>query len=45
MAIGPIFFKEILFFDLLEESTSVLMWAVSKIWEGKIEEQDSSFLK
>jgi len=31
MAIGPIFFKEILFFDLLEESISVLMWAVGKI--------------
>jgi len=31
MAIGPIFFKEILFFDLLEESTEVLIWAVGKI--------------
>jgi len=31
MAIGPIFFKEILFFDLLEESTEVLIWIVIKI--------------
>jgi len=45
MDIGPIFFQEILFFDFLEESTPILIWAVGKIWEGKIEEQDFSFLK
>jgi len=31
MDIGPIFFKEILFFDFLEESTQILIWAVGKI--------------
>jgi len=31
MEIGPIFFKEILFFDFLEESTPILIWAVGKI--------------
>jgi len=31
MDIGPIFFQEILFFDLLEESTQILIWAVAKI--------------
>lgn len=45
MDIGPIFFKEILFFDFLEESTQILIWAAVKIQEGKIEEQDFSFLK
>jgi hypothetical protein len=41
----PIFFKEISFFDFLEESTQILIWAVVEMWEGKIEEQDLSFLK
>jgi hypothetical protein len=35
MDIGPIFFKEILFFDFLEESTPSLIWAAVKIQEGK----------
>jgi len=45
MDIGPIFFKEILFLDFLEEWTPVPVWAVVKILEGGIEEQDSPFLK
>jgi len=43
--IGPIFFKEISFFDFLEESTPIPIWAAVKIQEGKIEEQDFSFPK
>jgi hypothetical protein len=35
MDIGPIFFKEILFFDFLEESTPILIWAVVRIQEGR----------
>jgi len=31
MDIGPIFFQEISFFDFLEESTQILIWAVVKI--------------
>jgi len=31
MDIGSIFFKEILFFDFLEESTQIFIWAVVKI--------------
>jgi len=31
MDIGPIFFKEILCFDFLEESTPIVIWAVVKI--------------
>jgi len=31
MDIGPIFFKETLFFDFLEESTQILIWAAVKI--------------
>jgi hypothetical protein len=45
MDVGPIFFKEISFFDFLEESTPILIWAVVKMQEGKIEEQDFSFPK
>jgi hypothetical protein len=45
MDIGPIFFKEIPFFDFLEESTLFFICAVVRIWEGEIEEQDFPFLK
>ena len=45
MDIGPIFFKEISFFDFLEESTHILIRAVVEIQEGKIEEQNFSFPK
>jgi hypothetical protein len=31
MDIGPIFFKEILFFDFLEELTLIPIWAVVKM--------------
>ena len=45
MEIGPIFFKETSFFGFLEELTQILIWAVVKMQEGKIEEQDFSFPK
>jgi hypothetical protein len=45
MDIGPMFFKEILFFDFLEESTSAFIYAVVMVWEGRTEEQGSSFPK
>jgi len=45
MEIRPIFFQEILFFDFLEESTSLLIDTAGKSREGKIEEQDFSFPK
>jgi hypothetical protein len=35
MDVGPIFFKEILFFDFLEESTQIFIWTVVKMQEGK----------
>jgi hypothetical protein len=35
MDVGPIFFKEILFSDFLEESTQILIWTVVRIQEGK----------
>jgi len=44
MEIGPIFFKEIVFFDFLEESASVFCRAVT-VWEGKIKKRDFSFPK
>jgi len=44
MEIRPIFFKEILFFDFLEESVSVFRQAVT-VWEGKIKKRDFSFPK
>jgi len=45
MEIRPIFFKEILFFDFLEESTYVVLCRAATVWEGKIEERDFSFPK
>ena len=36
MEIRPIFFKEILFFDFLEESAQVALRQVVTVWEGKI---------
>jgi len=45
MDIGPIFFKEISFFDFLEESAQVFICPVVTVWEGKIEEQGFSFPK
>jgi len=40
---GP--FKEIFFFDFLEESTQVFIYQVVTVGEGKIEKQDFSFPK
>jgi len=45
MDIGPIFFKEILFFDFLEELAQVLICPVVTVWEGRIEKRDLSFPK
>jgi len=45
MEIMPIFFKEIFFFDFLEELASVLLRAVVPIREGKTAKRDFSFLK
>jgi len=45
MEIRPVFFKEILFFDFLEESMHVFICQVVTVWEGKIEKQDFSFPK
>jgi len=45
MDIGPIFFKEISFFDFLEELTQVVKRLVAAVWEGKIEKRDFSFPK
>jgi hypothetical protein len=45
MDIGPMFFKEILFFDFLEESIECLIYEAGMIWEGKTEEQGFSFPK
>jgi hypothetical protein len=39
------FFKEILFFDFLEESAQVFICQVVAVWEGKIEKRDFSFPK
>jgi len=39
MDIGPIFFKEILFFDFLEESAQVVICSVVTVWEGKIKKR------
>jgi hypothetical protein len=43
--VGPIFFKEISFFDFLEESTQPALDQTVAFWEGKIEERDFSFPK
>jgi len=45
MEIRPIFFKEILFLDFLEESAQILICQVATVWEGKIEKRDFSFPK
>jgi len=45
MEIGPIFFKEILFFDFLEESAQVFVSQVVTVREGKVEKRDFSFPK
>ena len=45
MEIRPIFFKEILFFDFLEESAQVALGQMITGWEGKIERRDFSFPK
>jgi len=45
MEIGPIFFKEILFFDFLEESAQVFVFQVVTVREGKIKKRDFSFPK
>lgn len=44
MEIRPIFFKDISFFDVLEGSISVCGQTVA-VWEGRIEQRDSSFPK
>jgi len=45
MEIRPIFFKEILFFDFLEESAQVFIYQMVTVWEGKIKQRDFSFPK
>jgi hypothetical protein len=45
MEIRPVFFKEILFFDFLEESAQAVLCQVVPVWEGKIERRDFSFPK
>jgi hypothetical protein len=45
MHVGPIFFKEILFFDFLEEWAPALVSAIVPVWEGEIEKRDFSFPK
>jgi len=45
MHIGPIFFKEISFFDFLEELTQVVICSIVAVWEGEIEKRDFSFPK
>jgi hypothetical protein len=45
MHIGPIFFKEISFFDFLEESAQVTLCSIVTVWEGEIERRDFSFPK
>jgi hypothetical protein len=45
MDIGPIFFKEILFFDFLEELSQVGIYSIVTVWEGEIEKPDFSFPK
>jgi hypothetical protein len=42
---GPIFFKEISFFDFLEELAHVVICSIVTVWEGEIEERDFSFPK
>ena len=45
MEIRPIFFKEILFFDFLEESAQGFICQLVTDWEGKIKKRDFSFPK
>jgi len=45
MAIRPIFFQEILFFDFLEESAQVFICQLVTVWAGKIKKRDFSFPK
>jgi hypothetical protein len=43
--IGPIFFKEIPFFDFLEELAYAVLCQTVTVWEGKIEGRNFSFPK
>jgi hypothetical protein len=45
MHIGPIFFKEISFFDFLEELAQAIVRVVVAVCEGEIERRDFSFPK
>jgi hypothetical protein len=45
MHLGPTFFKEISFFDFLEELAHAVACATVTVWEGEIEKRDFSFPK
>jgi hypothetical protein len=45
MHMGPICFKEILFFDFLEEWAPALVGSLFAAWEREIEKRDFSFPK
>jgi hypothetical protein len=45
MHMGPIFFKEISFFDFLEELGQAIVCSIVTVWEGEIEKRGFSFPK